>query len=227
MLILQGKLKELGLFHHLPATAPIRFIDVGWGGKETETVALLGNVLPMSSCLEKPTVYYRFEGIEEYLTYLSFDADKMNDADVNSPATCYLQWARINVKGDLQYATGRDVFRWQPAVADERTPPHRIFIVVASQEREVDLSSIPVIATNSKEGRARFEFAAFAKRYGLRGFVGANCFRVSFEPMVAQRITSNLRDSIELDASGRKVVSETNNGVKVVYGPLPATTGAA
>lgn len=210
MQLLGEKLKECGLFRFIPQTTPSRFVDIGWGGKESDNVALFGNRLPLSSCATKPTLFFNIFNFRDdsHFCFLAFDADRQDSA-----TGCYLQWARFNVHGDLQYSTGRDSFRWQTPLTDENRD-HRVFFLVLVQEAVIDTSAVPLIASNSTELRSDFDFRAFATKYKLTNFVGANCVRVGHDPEIVAKQQQLLRDKIEFDANGKVAIAEFRNGVR-------------
>ena len=260
MLKLRVKLEECGLYTTGLVDAsfvPQQFIDVGWGGKETENVALFGNVLALSRCTSKPEVV--FDASDEFhYTIMAFDADfcgfdkagaEPNPSDTEeSKRAPYLIWCRMNVSGDLQYASGKDVVRWQPALP--HIPPgtitkapaaalgsplvfptrgalnhlHRVYVLVFHQEKgEIDLSTIPIVSKASKEGRASFDINAFKAKHGLGAIIGANCCRFGYDPAVVVPALSLLRDKVVLDATGKKVLSEELNGVVTSFEKSAAT----
>lgn len=208
---LQVKIAETGFFSFVgPAVAPQQFIDVGWGGKDSENVMLFGNRLALSRCTEKPTVV--FESAEKvFYTILAFDADSTAPKEPGP----YVLWCRMNVTGDIRYATGRDVVRWQPPHPREGES-HRVFVVVFHQSNgEVDLSSLPLISKNSREMRGAFDFSTFRATFGLKNIIGVNCSTFGHDASVVESITAALRDKVVLDPTGKRVLREEIDGVAV------------
>ena len=260
---LRVKLAECGLLQTGLVDAsfvPQQFIDVGWGGKDTENVALFGNVLALSRCTAKPEVVFDSSS-EVHYTIMAFDADYRGfeacgaapnpTETADSKKAPYLLWCRMNVTGDLQYSSGKDVVRWQPVLP--HIPPtnsssnpsplttgvgspivfpaalggashlHRMFVVVFHQERgEVDLSAIPIVSKASKEGRANFDLNGFKQKHGLGAVIGVNCCRFGFDAAVVTPALQLLRDKVVLDPTGKKVLAEVLNGVTTTFGGEPS-----
>lgn len=232
MMKLQQKLHEIGLFASSSSNGdgsiggaglmapcmPQQFIDVGWGEKDTENVALFGNTLPLSRTWEKPNVIFETaDGV--FYVVLAVDADHHS----GSP---YLLWARFNVSGDLAFSSGRDLVRWQPphpppppAAADGEAPHHRIFILVFHQPDgpTEPFEGSRIISKNSRETRGGFDLEVFRRDHRLGHLIGANGYRVRVDdaPLV-ERIVKELRDKVVLDSSGKRVLQEVDGGV-VVY----------
>ena len=130
MLKLQAKIEECGFYQYFDLVIPQQYVDFGWGGQDTDAVALFGNQLATSKCLEKPN--YIFEAAEGILyTVVCFDADRPDCAATG----CYLHWVRVNVTGDTKYSSGRDLVRWQPP--HPQNGLHRFFFVVFHQPTEM------------------------------------------------------------------------------------------
>ena len=211
MLKLQMKLQETGLFEIMSSFVPQQYIDVGWGDQETDAVALFGNQLSTSSCLEKPNcVFEAKDGV--FYTIVCFDADRRD-----SKTGGYLHWVRCNVHGDTRFASGRDVWRWQSPHPAEGDSPHRLFFVVFHQTNgSLDLSKLPLISKNSKEARNDLNLTSLTERIGLGIVIGANCCRMAFDESVPKTLSS-LKDKVELSQDGKTVLAEEANGERIEY----------
>jgi hypothetical protein len=196
---------------------PQQFIDIGWGEKDTENVALFGNVLPLSRTWEKPNVIFEAsDGV--FYSVVAVDADA-----VGGP---YLLWARFNISGDTNFSSGRDLVRWQPphplaSELDEATGrpiPHRIFFLVFHQPggQADPFDGSKIISKSSRESRSGFDLTAFRDRHCLGHFIGANGYCVKHDALVVDKILEELRDRVVLDPSGKRVLQEVNRGV-IVY----------
>lgn len=206
---LQQKLGECGTFQLLDPFLPQQFIDVGWGDKDTDNVALFGNKVMLSRTWEKPTVI--FESSDNvFYTIVALDADYSGGP--------YLLWVRQNITGDIQYSSGRDLVRWQPPHPQDDGTYHRIFVFVFHQSNgEIPFDSSAIISKNSRESRAGFDLRRFAQQFSLVNVIGANCWRVCYDDAVVPKIQQELRDRVFLDPTGRKVLAEENDGKRVEY----------
>lgn len=236
MLKLQSKLSELGTFALVGTSfLPQQYIDVGWGDKDSETVALFGNTLPLSRALEKPNVIFELGGgsakasvgstatsssgggssagstSSAVYCVVAFDADH----ESGSP---YLLWLRVNIAGDdIQYASGRDIVRWQPPHPSEGSHPHRIFVFVLHQtDGLMDVTPAAIISKWSREGRRGFSLHDFMTKHNMQYIIGANAWRVEHDGAVVPKIVSELRDRVVLDSTGKRVLREEVGG-EVVY----------
>lgn len=254
MLKLHAKLAENGLFDVLKAQRerigasqmepfiPQQFIDVGWGDKDSENVALFGNHLPISRTWDKPNVIFELsestrsataaallpKSTANHYCIVAFDADYSSGGDRDVGNSSYLLWARVNIAGDdIQYASGRDVVRWQPPHPARSDSPHRIFVVVLHQTGgAIDVSTTKIISKNSREGRNHFSLDQFMSEHKMQHVIGANCWRVSYDENVVPKIVKELRDKVVLDESGKRVLREELNGVVVYERSAPATAAA-
>lgn len=210
-------------------SVPQQFIDIGWGEKDTENVALFGNLLPLSRTWEKPNVIFEAaDGV--FYSVVAVDADA-----VGGP---YLLWARFNISGDTNFSSGRDLVRWQPPhpLAHEvesgstggRPKQHRIFFLVFHQSSgQTDaFDGSEIISKSSRESRSGFDLTAFRDAHKLGHFIGANGYRVKHDAQVVDRILVELRDRVILDPSGKRVLQEIEKGV-VVYDAVAAKAAAA
>jgi hypothetical protein len=227
MAILQVKLREVGFLRlYGKEVMPQQFIDVGWGNdKESEDVALFGNTLPTARCQDKPSCHFFCrEGL--FHTIIAFDADYVDPkASAGSAAQGYLHWCRVNVTGDLKFASGIDAFRWQPPHPVAGTGEHRIMFAVFTQpEGECAVpSGAEIVAKYSRQGRLGFDVQKFAATRKLR-FMGANCCRVAYDAAVTDKVIAELRDEVILDEKGKKIVAEVNDGVRRTFGKAAAET---
>lgn len=215
MMKLQQKLAECGLFDSricAEKILPQQFVDVGWGSADTEHVCLFGNELRPAVVADKPNVIFESkEGV--YYAILLFDADRPDCEETG----CYLHWVRRNVTGDIHFSSGRDTFRWQPP-HPTGADAHRYFVVVLHQSQgAVDIATQPLIARNSRQGRRNFSLARFMADEGCRLVIGANCFRARYDAATVEPTLAALRDEVHLDASGRKVVTEVQDGVRTEF----------
>lgn len=211
MMKLQEKLAEIGFFEDrlCKDMVPQQFIDVGWGAADTETVCLFGNPLAHKEVVDKPNVIFESKD-NVFYTILCFDADRVDCSETG----CYLHWARRNVTGDIKFSSGRDTLRWQPPHPTGKKP-HRFFIVVLHQSAgEVDLKTQPLVARNSKQHRSNFNLQKFMDDEGCKIVIGANCYRTAYSEKTVDPIIAALRDEIELDPTGRKIIAEVHDGVR-------------
>eukprot|EP00758_Cryptobia_borreli_P007087 Tbor_TRINITY_DN5243_c0_g1::TRINITY_DN5243_c0_g1_i1::g.16785::m.16785 len=203
---IQVKIRETSLFSTgiFDEFIPQQFIDVGWGDQNTDNVALFGNVLQLKNCLEKPNVI--FEPNDAcYYTILAFNADHEKRP--------YLQWLRMNVVGDLKYASGRDIFRWQPVLPSEEGKLNQLFIVVFHQaDGDADISKETIISKSSTEGRASYDINALRKKWRLENIIGVNSCRFGYDKTIVPKALPMLREKVILDPTGRKVIAEMIDG---------------
>ena len=164
---LEGKLVDCAFFPtYLDCKLPQQFVDVGWGDeKNTEIVCLFGNHLPLSECTDKPRVIFQCRE-KNYYSVVAFDADH------DDSALPFLLWHRVNLHGDQNFSSGKDMVRWQqPLVSGGH---HRIFFAVFKQMGgEVDVTNAPVVAKNDMERRRQWNLRAFLQEKRLK-FVAAN-----------------------------------------------------
>jgi hypothetical protein len=206
----QTQLSAIGTFTIVLEFLPQQFIDVGWGSHDTDTVALLGNTLDGSRCDEKPNVI--FESSEKvFYTILAVDADDERGAP-------YLLWLKHNITGDIRFASGRDVVRWQPPWVTEHSTPHRIFFFVFHQANgEICLDGRKICSKNSREGRAEFNIEKLVETCALKHVIGSNMAKVTFSKRVYEKLVRDLRDEIVLNEAGNKVIAEVNGGVRIDF----------
>ena len=203
----QHQLSAIGTFELLPEFLPQQFIDIGWGPQDTDVVALLGNCLDASQCVEKPNVI--FESVDKvFYTIVAVDADDESGAP-------YLLWLKHNVTGDIRFSSGRDIVRWQPPHPSKGSQAHRIFFFVFHQSTgELDLTGRVIISKNSRQNRRSFNVKELASDLALKHTIGANMCKISFSQAVWDRLEQDLRDEVILDPSGRRVLAEVNGGVR-------------
>ena len=224
----RAKLVEVGWPALYKDVTPLQYLDVGWGSRETDQVAMFGNELELPKCTGKPNVWWQVAPDVRYCI-VAFDADATEAApaaaEVTSPSPfaaptgqpsppLYLHWLRFNVTGDLQYSTGRDVVRWQAPHPPEGAAPRRFFVACFEQTAgDVDVAKLPLVATTSTQHRRGFSLVRLAVDHKLR-FLGANCVRFGFHAAVVPKLVASLRDEVVLDPTGRRVVAEVHNGVR-------------
>jgi hypothetical protein len=210
----QQRLAAIGTFNIVPEFLPQQFIDVGWGTQDTDAVALLGNnTLDVGRCEEKPTIV--FESSDKvFYTIAAIDID---DAERGAP---YLLWLKQNVTGDIRFASGKDIVRWQPPLIRESDSgkPHQIFFFVFHQGNgEIGLNGAKIISKNSRERRARFSLAQLITSCGLKHIIGANMVKMAYSRAVSDRLERDLRDEVVLNEAGNKVLAEVNGGVRTDF----------
>eukprot|EP00759_Apiculatamorpha_spiralis_P012884 PhF_6_TR19735/c0_g1_i1/m.28802 len=217
MRILQAKLRQINTFQPTifpdGEFLPQQYIDVGWGGKESETVALFGNLLPLEEITRLGKPDYVFETAPNvYYTVIAFDADYHEEGG-GEDGLPYLLWHRTNVCGDVQFASGKDLVRWQsPHPITPGGKPHRIFFAVFSQAKLFPESSRVPISKNQIEGRKNFKMKEFMKEFDLKHVIGVNCCCVEYDKESVEKTVSELRDVVGLDPSGKKILYEIHNG---------------
>jgi len=209
MRILQVKLREIGTYQpHIFKTEflPQQYLDIGWGGKDTEDVALFGSEIRVKVLQDKPN--YIFETAPDvFYTILAFDADH--------PEGVYLLWIRTNICGDVKFASGKDIVRWQqPQPQKGESFVRRVFFAVFSQVKETSHSAI--ISKNQISGRKNFNVEKCMSDYELKHIIGVNCATVKYDPSVDQTI-ADLRDIVGLDPSGKKILYEVHEGKRKDY----------
>eukprot|EP01060_Flectonema_neradi_P030178 TRINITY_DN431_c10_g1_i1.p1 TRINITY_DN431_c10_g1~~TRINITY_DN431_c10_g1_i1.p1 ORF type:complete len:257 (+),score=45.69 TRINITY_DN431_c10_g1_i1:50-772(+) len=174
-----------------PEFTPQQFIEIAWGGGDTEDVALNGNRLILDKIQTKPV--YMFEtGDNIKYCLIAFDADAKT-----------LLWARFNIEGETKYSTGRDWFRWQPPHPANDNSPHRIIFMLFHQKENVDLTKLKTISKFSSEGRSNFCPKRFAALFNFQIVVGLNGIVTIYTP-VSDSFRKSLKPTVAMDENKDK-----------------------
>eukprot|EP01063_Lacrimia_lanifica_P017639 TRINITY_DN24684_c0_g1_i1.p2 TRINITY_DN24684_c0_g1~~TRINITY_DN24684_c0_g1_i1.p2 ORF type:complete len:250 (+),score=133.03 TRINITY_DN24684_c0_g1_i1:49-750(+) len=170
---------------------PQQFVEVAWGGGDTETVCLNGNDLPLDNVQSKPSYMFETgEGIKYCL--VAFNAE-----------TKFLHWVRFNIEGDTKFSTGRDWFRWTPPHPTQQGGKNRIFFFLFHQKEALDLANFKVISKFSREGRDGFDLKKFAAKFNFSIVIGCNCFKTSHRD-VSDKVIGSLKDTVDMDENKGK-----------------------
>ena len=170
---------------------PQQFIEIAWGGGDTEDVALNGNTLILDKIQPKPVYMFETgEGIQYCL--ISFDADAKT-----------LLWSRFNITGDTKYSTGRDWFRWQPPHPSDDGKAHRIIFMLFHQKTDIDLKILKTISKFSSEGRSNFCPKRFAELFNLQIVVGLNGIKTKFTP-ISDVFRKSLKPTVDMTENKEK-----------------------
>ena len=116
MMKLKGEADRVGVFRDniFHEFTPQQFIEIAWGGGDTENVCLNGNELTLDAIQAKPTyIFETGDGVKYCM--VAFDAEAK-----------WLHWVRFNIEGDTKFSTGRDWFRWSaphPRKGNRQAPP--------------------------------------------------------------------------------------------------------
>eukprot|EP01064_Diplonema_japonicum_P038811 TRINITY_DN9538_c0_g1_i1.p1 TRINITY_DN9538_c0_g1~~TRINITY_DN9538_c0_g1_i1.p1 ORF type:complete len:236 (+),score=61.18 TRINITY_DN9538_c0_g1_i1:76-783(+) len=194
MLKLKKEAEKIGIFRDgiYPEFTPQQFVEVAWGGGDSEDVALNGNTLQCNKIRDKPI--YMFEaadGIRYCLAAFDFESKQ-------------LLWVRFNIEGDTKFSSGRDWFRWQPPHPAKDTGSHRVCFFLFHQKHLQDMSKLKTISKFSTEGRADFCLKKFAAKFDLKIVIGINAVTTSWDTSCDTTLAS-LKPSVAMDDNKDKV----------------------
>ena len=212
MLKLKAEISKLGVFSDgiYDEFTPQQFVEIAWGGGDTETVCLNGNTLRLDDIQSKPS--YMFETGEDIKYCLvAFDAEAK-----------FLHWARFNIEGDTAFSTGRDWFRWTPPHPSHGTGKHRLLFFLFHQREAQDMAKLKTISKFSREGRTNFCPKKFAAKFGFSIVIGVNGCTVQ-HTLVADTVEASLKDSVSMDENKTKVDPIANPWYAVPTHPTPQT----
>ncbi|KAL7306118.1 hypothetical protein TKK_0001568 [Trichogramma kaykai] len=165
--------------------APAQLLSVNYKGIEVK----VGDELTPTQVKDTPTLKWNAEESSFYtISMIDPDAPSRRNATLRE----FLHWIVVNVPGS-GLDMGDTLAAYVGAGAPKGTGLHRYVQLIYKQPGKIDVSGIPKIPNNSRNGRPNFSIQKFAELHNLGNPIAGNMFQAQFDdyvPILSQQLSS-------------------------------------